>query len=73
MNNATHCTTIHKRLHNMREQCRDVTLSNFVLVAADLEPHVDLNISQLPTELVLLRVLAKPSASKTISFRRARL
>ena len=61
---STYCTIIHQRLNNVGEQSGEVMLPDLGLVAGDLHSHLDLNISELSHELVLLRILTQPSMQK---------
>lgn len=54
----THSASIYQWLNDVREQCRDVRLSDLVLVPRDFEPHSDLHVSQLSTKLILFRILS---------------
>lgn len=61
---GTYRALVHERLHDVREERGNVRLPNLGLVTGNLEPHACLDICELPVELRLLRVLAKPSAGE---------
>lgn len=65
---GTYCATVllHEWANNLREQRRNIALSNLAFVSRYFEPHADLNFVELSLQLALLRVLPKPASSSRI-------